>query len=65
MKILAKDSLDKAEQIQRALMVDWSAMCGTWMVGIKHLVQEVKRILLMKGDLDEYGNKGIEEPLSN
>ena len=44
-KKLARDSLEEAEKIQRKLMVDWASMCGTWMVGIKHLIQEIKRIL--------------------
>jgi len=42
-----KSSLEEAENIQKKLMVDWPSMCGTWMVGIKHLIQEIRRILLM------------------
>ena len=64
MKNLARDSLDEAEKIQRKLMVDWSSICGAWMVGIKHLVQEVKRIVGMKGGLDQLEHfKGIEAPI--
>ena len=60
-----KDSLADAENIQRALTVDHPSFCGTWMVGIKHLVQEAKRILMIKGQLvePEQTVKGIEVPL--
>ena len=45
-------------------MVDWPSMCGTWMVGIKHLIQEIRRIQLMNGELIETREeKGINMPL--
>lgn len=45
-------------------MVDWPSMCGTWMVGIKHLIQEIRRILLVKGELnDSREETGINVPL--
>ena len=63
-KQLAREAIDDAERIQRSLMVDWSSLCGTWMVGIKHLVQEVKRILISTGNFEPLGEaKGIEAPL--
>jgi len=59
-----KSSLEEAENIQKKLMVDWPSMCGTWMVGIKHLIQEIRRILLMNGELIETREeKGINMPL--
>lgn len=62
--ILLKDSLAEAENIQRSLTVDHPSLCGTWMVGIKHLVQEVKRILMIKRQLEpEQIATGIKVPL--
>lgn len=64
LKVKASSFIDEAERIQRSLMVDWSSLCGTWMIGIKHLVLEVKRILIVKGELVESTtNQGIEVPL--
>ena len=64
LKIKASSFIDEAERIQRSLMVDWASLCGTWMIGIKHLVLEVKRILIVKGELVESTtNQGIEVPL--
>ena len=64
LKKLARDSIDEAEKIQRALTVDWPSMCGTWMVGIKHLIQELKPILIAKGNLEEAKEAiGISVPL--
>jgi len=63
-KINVKSSIEEAENIQKKLMVDWPSMCGTWMVGIKHLIQEIRRILLMNGELIENREeKGINVPL--
>jgi len=63
-KINVKSSIEEAENIQKKLMVDWPSMCGTWMVGIKHLIQEIRRILLMNGELIETREeKGINMPL--
>ena len=39
-KVNVKSSLEEAENIQKKLMVDWPSMCGTWMVGIKHLIKK-------------------------
>ena len=63
--ILLKDSLAEAENIQRSLTVDHPSLCGTWMVGMKHLVQEVKRILMLKRQLEEPEQivTGIKVPL--
>ena len=59
-----KSSIDEAENIQKKLMVDWPSMCGTWMVGIKHLIQEIRRILKMNGKLVESKEEnGINVPL--
>ena len=33
---------ESAEKTQLALVVDWPSLCGTWMVGIKHLIANVK-----------------------
>lgn len=64
LKKLALDSIDEAEKIQRALTVDWPSLCGTWMVGIKHLIQELKPILIDKGKLEEAKEAiGISVPL--
>jgi hypothetical protein len=64
LKKLALDSIDEAEKIQRALFVDWPSLCGTWMVGIKHLIQELKPILIDKGKLEETKETiGISVPL--
>ena len=64
LKQLARDSIDEAEKIQRTLTVDWPSMCGTWMVGIKHLIQELKPILIAKGKLEEEKQTiGISVPL--
>lgn len=64
LKKLARDSIEEAEKIQRGLMVDWPSLCGTWMVGIKHLVQELKRIHIVKGQLEEEREAiGISVPL--
>merc|ERR1719412_2478245 len=64
LKQIARDSIDEAEKIQRALTVDWPSMCGTWMVGIKPLIQELKPILVAKGKLEEEKQTiGISVPL--
>ena len=64
LKKLARDSIEEAEHIQRGLMVDWPSLCGTWMVGIKHLIQELKHIHIVKGQLEEEREAiGISAPL--
>ena len=56
--------MDEAETIQTKLMVDWPSLCGTWMVGIKHLVHEIRSILTTNGQLEESKDgKGIDMPL--
>ena len=63
-KVNVKSSLEEAENIQKKLMVDWPSMCGTWMVGIKHLIQEIRHILLVNGKLIETREEtGINVPL--
>ena len=67
--ISMKDSINEAERIQRALMVDWSSLCMPWMVGIKHLIQESKRIVMAWASADEetpeqqLSVQGIHAPL--
>jgi len=41
---LRESQFDQAEKIQKTLVVDWPSQCGTWMVGIKHLIQEARKI---------------------
>lgn len=41
-KAIEKSEFDEADKIQRKLMVDWPSQCGTWLVGIKHLIFEAK-----------------------
>lgn len=63
-KVDIQSAINEAENIQKKLMVDWPSMCGTWMVGIKHLIQEIRRILLVKGELnDSREETGINVPL--
>ena len=45
---LNNDEFDKAEKIQKTLTVDWPSQCGSWMVGIRHLIQESKKAYLLK-----------------
>jgi len=45
---LQEREFDKAEKIQKTLMVDWPSQCGTWMVGIRHLIQEAKKAHLAR-----------------
>lgn len=40
--LLAAQDAASAEKIQLSLMVDWPALCGTWLVGIKHLIVNLK-----------------------
>lgn len=41
---LESSNYDEADKLQRKLMVDWPSLCGTWLVGIKHLIFESNRI---------------------
>ena len=41
---LARGDVAKAEKVQKTLMVDWPSLCGTWMVGVKHVIQESKKV---------------------
>lgn len=41
---LTNQEFAKAEKIQKTLMVDWPSLCGTWMVGVKHVIQEAKKV---------------------
>ena len=40
---LQEHQFERAEKIQKTLTVDWPSLCGTWMVGIRHLIQEAKK----------------------
>ena len=42
-----------AEKTQLALVVDWPALCGTWMVGLKHLISNVKESKAAHAEEDE------------
>ena len=45
---LLESRFDQAEKMQKNLVVDWPSECGTWMVGIRVLIQETKKIYLAK-----------------
>ncbi|XP_059094553.1 steroid receptor RNA activator 1-like [Tigriopus californicus] len=40
--LLEAEDAASAEKIQLSLMVDWPAVCGSWLVGIKHLIISCK-----------------------
>ena len=55
-----------AERIQLSLSVDWPSLCGTWMIGVKHLVLNVKenqKASEEDSSGQEEGVKGIDKPL--
>lgn len=41
-QLLEDGDAKAAEKIQLTLIVDWPALCGTWIVGIKHLIANAK-----------------------
>ena len=50
-----------AEKIQVSLSVDWPSLCGTWIIGIKHLVVHLKEAMPEEGRKTEV--EGIAQPL--
>ena len=47
-KNLEASDFERAEKIQKTLTVDWPSLCGTWMVGVRQLIQESKRAHQLK-----------------
>ena len=59
---LDRDDPLGAEKVQVSLIVDWPALCGTWIVGIKHLIMNLKEA--MPQDHSKKEVEGIAQPLA-
>lgn len=42
-KMLEKNNVAEAEKIQMTLAMDFTSQCGSWIIGIKHLIAEAKK----------------------
>ena len=51
-----------AEKAQVSLIVDWPALCGTWIVGIKHMIVNLKEA--QPQDDSKKDTEGIAQPLA-
>lgn len=56
-----REGVEAAEKAQLGLIVDWPALCGTWLVGIKHLVADAKKGAEPYGG-DDGGAGGVPTP---
>ncbi len=42
-KMLEKNEVGEAEKIQMTLAMDYTSQCGSWIIGIKHLIAAAKQ----------------------